>query len=253
MKRNRTTRGMLLTGLMTAFAMLLLLPGCGAQGTVVTQAQEKASEITVSSSATVRLAPDKATISFGVNTQRETAEEAQSANTEAVNRVIAVLTENGVSEQSIRTTYYNMYPQYDYTGNGEERLTGYSVSTTLSVQDQDISELGKLLSACVSAGINNVDSVQFFCSGYDEAYQQALEQAVTDSKEKAETLAAAAGKQLDEVVTVTEGWQDTSARYGRDANISMAAAEEADAGGGLTFQPGESEIVANVTVTYRVK
>lgn len=253
MTRKRFMRIRVLIWLIAAFAMLFLLSGCGTQSTADIPEQEQTSEITVSSSATVRLEPDKATISFGVNTQKETAEQAQASNAQAVDKVIAVLTENGVAEQSIRTTYYSMYPQYDYSGNGEQRLTGYDVSTTLSVQDQNIGDLGKLLSACVSAGVNNVDSVQFFCSGYDQAYQQALEQALADSRGKAEALAAAAGKELGEAVNVTEGWQDTSARYGKDANVSMNAMQEADGAGAPAFQPGESEIVANVTVTYRVK
>ena len=250
MTEKRTLRTSVLTGLMIA---LFLLSGCGTPGAATVPAQEQNSEITVSSSATVRLVPDKATISFGVNTQQETAEKAQSENAKTVKTAITQLTKNGVAEKSIRTTYYSMYPEYDYSGDGEQQLKGYYVSTTLSVQDQNVADLGKLLSACVSAGVNNVDSVQFFCSGYDEAYQQALEQAVADSKGKAEVLAAAEGKELGEVVNVTEGWQDTSARYGSDANVSMTGTGEADGTGIPAFQPGESEIVANVTVTYRVK
>ena len=143
-----------------------------------------------------------------------------------------------------------MYPQYDWS-DGEQRITGYNVTTTMTVQDQNIEDLGTLLSACVAAGINNVDSVSFLCSGYDEAYRQALAQAVADSRLKAEALAQAAGKTLGEPVTITEGWQDTSARYGRNAEVPLSAQESADAAG-PSFQPGETEITANVTVTYRM-
>lgn len=240
-----------------ALVLLLSLAGCGA--TTVTTVTQDSSEITVSASATVRLVPDKASVSFGVSTQAQTAEQAQQDNTEAVNHVIEVLKESGVAEKSIRTTYYSMYPQYDYnyydSDTGEQRVIGYSISTTMSVQDQNVEDLGKLLSACVSAGASNVDSVQFFCSGYDEAYQQALSQAVADSKDEAQALAAAAGKELGEVVSIIEGWQDTYSRYNNDAgmSISMADKEEGAGAGDMDFQPGESEVTANVTVTYRMK
>ena len=69
---------------------------------------DAAGEITVSASGSVLLTPDKATVSFGVTTQEETAELAQSKNSEAVQKVIDVLTERGVEEKSIRTTYYSM-------------------------------------------------------------------------------------------------------------------------------------------------
>lgn len=121
----------------------------------------------------------------------------------------------------------------------------------MTVQDQDIEDLGALLSACVAAGINDVDTVRFLCSDYDEAYRQALAQAVAASREKAEVLAEAAGKKLGGAVSIVEGWQDSSARYGRNTEVSLAKQESADAAGPI-LQPGESEIRANVTVTYRM-
>ena len=235
-------------------AMMLGLAGCGTAAAGAAPAADAPAGITVSASAVVRLVPDKAAVTFGVTTQEETAEEAQSKNSEAVKNVMDVLTGRGIEEKSIRTNYYNMYPQYDWSEDGEQRIIGYVVTTSMTVQDQDVEDLGKLLSACVAAGINNVDSVGFLCSGYDEAYCQALAQAVAASREKAEALAAAAGKKLGEPVTITEGWQDTSARYGRTANAPTFSVEEAvmDSAGPI-LQPGETEITANVTMTYQMK
>lgn len=242
-------------------AMILGLTACGSAPSGTAAAADAAAApgsasgqegITVSASASVRLVPDKASVSFGVTTQERTAEAAQAGNTEAVNHVIDVLTGRGVAETSIRTTYYNMYPQYDYSSNGSQRIIGYVVTTSMTVQDQDIADLGELLSACVAAGINSVDSIRLLCSGYDEAYRQALAQAVEDARQKAEALAAAAGRSLGAAVAVTEGWQDTSARYGAEEEAVMSmdmAAAEAD-GGALNIQPGETEINANVTVTF---
>ena len=230
--------------------MILGLSGCGAATAVAAPAAEPAEEITVSASSTIRLVPDKASVSFGVTTQELTAELAQSKNSKAVKNVMEVLTGRGIEEKSIRTTYYSMYPQYDWS-DGEQRITGYNVTTTMTVQDQNIEDLGALLSACVAAGINNVDNVSFLCSGYDEAYRQALAQAVADSRLKAEALAQAAGKSLGEPITITEGWQDTSARYGRNAEVPFAMNEAAAQDSiGPSLQPGETEITANVTVTY---
>lgn len=232
-------------------AMILGLTGCGASAKAAVPSAEAVQEITVSASSTVCLVPDKATVSFGITTQEEKPELAQSRNSEAVKAVIDVLTGRGVEEKSIRTDSYSMYPQYDWSERGEQRVVGYAVTTSMSVQDQDIEELGALLSACVAAGINNIDSVSFLCSGYDEAYNQALAQAIEASRGKAEALAEAAGKKLDKAISITEGWQDTSARYGRAVNSNAAfSMKEAMTDGGPALQPGESEIVANVTVTY---
>lgn len=231
-----------------ALALSLALTACTAAAAPASTAPEET--ITVSASATVKLAPDKAAVSFGVNTEASTAEKAQTENAEKVDRVIAVLTERGVAEKSIRTTDYSMYPRYNYDSY-TQKLIGYTVSTTLTVQDQDIDTVGKLLSDCVAAGINNVNSITFQCSTYDEAYRQALADAVAAARQKAETLASAAGKTVGDAVTVTEGWQDTSARYTRGANLYVEEAMADKAA--VSLMPGESEIAASVTVTYRMK
>ena len=263
MKRRMRTTVFAAIGL----AALLGMTGCGAasgggtaaaaSGTVSAgsaQAAEAANTITVSETGTVYVVPDKAEVFFGVTSQEATAEAAQNKNSEDVAHVIDVLTGRGVEEKSIRTTYYGMYPQYDWSEDGEQKILGYSVTTSMAVSDQDIDALGELLSACVAAGINNVDSVSFLCSGYDEAYREALGKAVEASRVKAEAIAAAAGKTLGEPVAVNEGWQDTSARYQKNV-VSSAAydMEEAAMDGGPSFQPGETEIVANVTVSYEMK
>ena len=249
MKRTMKTAISATLILALASVMALGLAGCGAAAS--TAAADTAT-VTVSASGTIKLVPDKATVYFGVTSQEATAELAQSKNSEAVQKVMDVLTERGIEDKSIRTTNYSMYPQYDYSEMGEQKIIGYVVYTNMSVQDQNIEDLGKLLSACVAAGINNVDNVSFLCSGYDEAYSQALTQAVEASRAKAETLAAAAGKKLGEAVTITEGWQDSSARYEKGMNSFTMEAAAMDTAG-PAFQPGETEITANVTVTYSMK
>ena len=236
--------------------LVLGLTACGAAsaapaGTAVSA--EAQPEVTVSASASVTLVPDRAMVRFGVTTQEATAQEAQDRNAGDVKKVTDTLTALGVEEKSICTDSYSLYPVYDWSGTSEEpRITGYCASTSMTVKDQEIPDLGKLLSAVVEAGVNDIDSVRFLCSGYDEAYRQALAKAVEESRGEAEALAAAAGKKLGDAVTITEGWQDTSARYGEYADASKAEAAFDDASGPV-FQPGETEITANVTVTYRMR
>ncbi len=266
MKKNLMIAALLL-------ALSMILSGCAASYTVSAaepekpvpepspapvpvpvQPEESVGEVTVSASGTVTLVPDKAILSFGVTTEDEKAEAAQKKNTESVNKVIETLKARGVEEKSIRTANYNMYPRYDWSQN-KETIIGYTVNTTITVQDQGIDEMGKIISACVEAGINRVESVRFLCSGYDAAYIEALGKAMDAAKIKGEALAKAAGRSLAEAVTINEGWQDTSARYGKNAAVP-AMADEADAyfeGSAVSLQPGETEITANVTVTYKMR
>ena len=112
---KRSIKTALSAGLILALisVMVMGLAGCGAAPAAAAAAE--ASTVTVSASGTVKLVPDKATVYFGVTTREATAELAQSRNSEAVEKVMAVLTERGIDEKSIRTTNYSMYPQYDYS------------------------------------------------------------------------------------------------------------------------------------------
>ena len=217
------------------------------------KAADAAGEVTVTATGTVRLVPDRAELSLGITNSDQKPETAQKKNTEQVNRVIEALKKQGVEEKSIRTDGYNLYPRYEYR-DGQDKLAGYEVSTILNVGDLTLEQAGTVLSAAVDAGVTNVNSVRYLCSGYDEAYEEALQKAVAAAERKAGVLASAAGQKLSKAVAVTEGYQDMSARYSRSMN-GMAKEEAAVAMGAdsVGLMPGETEIRAVVTVTYQMR
>lgn len=207
--------------------------------------------VTVSSSASVGVVPDKVEISFGVVTQAKTAEKAQQENSETINKVIDQLMEMGVEEKSIQTSGYNLYPDYDYSGD-TRKLLGYQVSTMLTVRDQEMDDAGKIVSECVKLGINDVNNFRFYASSYDDAYEEALQKAVAAAERKAEVLAESAGCVLGKVTEIKEGWQDTSTRYAK-SNVAMETAAMDEAAVNMSLMPGETQITAQVTVTYMLK
>ena len=215
---------------------------------------------TVSASATgvVMEVPDMAQITFGVVTNGEEADAAQSENTEKVNQVIGTLKGMGVEEKSIQTSGYSISPQYDYDNldaNKQPKLTGYEVRTTLQVSDQKIADAGKILSESVKAGVNDVESVVYTCSTYDEKYEEALQEAVEAARKKADVLAKAEGASAGKVVSISEGYQDLSARY-QSSDIGAAYKETAAAAQDTILDPalsaGTLKISAEVSVTYEL-
>ena len=187
-----------------------------------TLAAEEASlpaEITVSASGTIHLVPDMASVSFSLTTQEKTAKQAQKKNSEEVRKVLKVLKDQGIDEKNISTTNYRIEAQYDYSESGSPNIVGYNACTSMMVNNQKIDNMGKIMSDCVSAGVNNIDNVVFMCSEYDQKYQQALSQAVEASKTKAEKLAGAAGKNLGDIAAIVEGDQTSSYRYLQTENI----------------------------------
>lgn len=215
---------------------------------------------TVSASATgvVMEVPDMAQITFGVVTNGEQADAAQSENTEKVNQVIGALKGMGVEEKSIQTTGYSISPQYDYDNldaSKQPKLTGYQVRTTLQVSDQKIADAGKILSESVKAGVNDVEGVVYTCSTYHEKYEEALQEAVKAARKKADVLAKAEGASAGKVVSISEGYQDLSARY-QSSDIGAVYEETAaavqDASSIPDLSAGTLQIKAEVSVTYEL-
>lgn len=221
-----------------------------------TAAQESADEartVTVTASETVKVTPDMARIVYEITTEDADAVKCQQKNSETLDAVIAYLKEQGVAENSIKTSDFSLSPKYDWSGN-RQRLIGYEMDTRLEVSDVAIDMVGKFLSGAVNAGANRIWDVTYYASGYDEAYAQALELAMEMAKEKAETLAHAGGCQVTDVLSVEEHGDYQAGRYvdsDISRNVKVAAMAE-DSVAEVSVMAGEMEVGADITVVYRL-
>ena len=134
-------------------------------------------KITMDSSETVKIVPDMAKIVFAVTSEAKKADECQQKNTEALNSLTEYLKGQGIDEKSITTSGYSLNPQYDWSSN-TRKLIGYEMQTEVTVSDVTVEQVGTLLSGGVNAGANEIYSVSYYSSGYDDAYAEALKKAV---------------------------------------------------------------------------
>lgn len=237
----------------TVSAVLIGLSGCSALSSGAAASSDGTADtgeqvIVISSKAAEMGTPDLATISFGIQTQETEAEAAQQANSETTDQVVNALRALSIDDSSIQTASYNLYPQYDYSNDS---ISGYQAQTTLCVKDQKVEDAGRIISAAVGAGANNVSDIQYSCSKYQELYDTALRSAITSSRDKAEAAATAAGKTLGGIVRIEEAPGDDYYRNYSSTNASMEAAT-ADSTA-VSIMPGEVEITAQVTVTYAMQ
>ena len=232
-------------------AMGLAMPAlvaCGRTGGAAS-ASSSSSTVTVNASAEVSVVPDKASFTVELLAEGETAEEAQKAGKEPNDAVLAALKKAGVEEKSIQTSYTGVSPTYDWS-SGTQSIVGYEWRATLTVSDVDIDAVASVMEACVAAGATGVYGPNYYASTYDEAYEQALVEAIDAAHNKATVMAKAAGAQVGDVVSIDEGYQNTGYRY---EEATMAAADSADAGAGAAkIAPGEVDITAEVTVSYEL-
>lgn len=166
---------------------------------------ESAQTVTATGSATVTVAPDMATFTAGVRTDDAQVSTALDTNSAAMQAVLAALRELGVDAQDLQTQTYSVSPNYSYQDNGQQTLTGYSVTNIVTVTVRNLDQLSALLDAAVAAGANQTYGVDLSSTHEDEAYEQALQAAAKDAVRKAGLMAGALGREAGDVISVTEG------------------------------------------------
>lgn len=209
--------------------------------------------VTVTSTGSVQVRPDEATVLLAVETVAPSAEEAADENAAKMTRIIDAVRGLGVAEENIQTTSYDLSPIYRQEPREpvqeprEPAIVGYRASNMVQVTLDDIEMPGRVIDAAINAGANRVAGLTFGISDPAEARTEALRLAVEDARAEAMAVAAAAGRSLGEVIRIDVGGDGyiPLARYGR-----MEAADVAMA---TPVQPGDLTVSASVTMVYALR
>jgi len=162
-------------------------------------AGERAAEIAVTGSGTVRLSPDYATVQFSVVTRDAQAARAAEANARAMSAVRAALQARlSVPGDSLPTVWYAVSAEYD-----RGRQVGYQAQSVVAARVRDLSRVGAAIDAALEAGATGIQGIQFGSSRREAAQQEALAQAVRDAQRQAEAMAAAAGGRLGSLISMS--------------------------------------------------
>lgn len=205
--------------------------------------------ITVTADEKVVVAPDLAVINVGIMTEGQSIAEIQKENTRKFNELLSQIKTIGVAEADIKTTNYSIQPRYDWT-TGRQRLLGYTVSQNVEVKVRDLSKAGDVLQVSGLSGANQVSGIEFRVDNTDKYLAEAREKAVAEAKEKAVVMARQAGFKLGKVVNFSEGG------YAPTPYPVMYKSLEAGMGGDAaapSIQPGTTDIVSNVSLTYEIE
>lgn len=177
----------------------------------------------ISADASVNREPDIAFIMAGVTSEAETAQQAMSENSTAMNGVFDALKAAGVAQRDLQTSNFSLNPRYDYSNRngGPPKLIGYTASNQLSVKVRDLDELGETMDALVEAGGNTFSGLRFALDDDRAAKNEARRLAMAEAITRAELYASAAGYEVARIVTLSE-----SGGY-RPQPMMMARAEMA--------------------------
>lgn len=195
----------------------------------------------------VKRAPDRAWLTVAAESRARTPREAQKLNVDAMSGVIEKLKTAGLPPDAIKTTGYNLNPEFDYANN-RQTLRGYVVRNSVEVRVDDLPKLGELLESVVGAGATNVSGVRFDIKDRDAAEREALKLAVADARARANAAAAGAGMNVERVVKIEE--QRAVAVPQFRAGVMR---ESVQVTGQPPIEAGEIEIRVTVTLTASIR
>jgi len=210
------------------------------------KAEAEKKTIYVSGQAKVYASPDIAYITLGVITEDKDAKTAQQRNAASMEKVIGAIKSSGVKADDIKTVEYSIYPNYTYDKEtGNRTLTGYTVNNSVMVTVRDVSKAGNIIDAASKSGVNTSSSISFALSDYEKYYNEALKNAVTAARKKANTIAQSLDVTLKGPVSVNEGGGYSPLRNYVTYADSVAEAETI-----TPIMAGTLEITANVNIVY---
>ena len=198
--------------------------------------------ITVVGTGSVSTTPDTAEWSFGVQTSADSASAALSANSDAMNRVLAALKDAGISGDDLQTEQVSVYPR---TSDDGISIVGYDVSNTVRATIRDLDQAGGIVDAAVAAGANQVYGPSLTVSDAEAQYRAAVDAAFDDARARAEAIAEKAGVTLGAPVAIVEGGGGVPVPYYGRAMAEAAAAD-------VAVEPGTQDVGASLTVTFAI-
>ncbi|NOQ22493.1 MAG: DUF541 domain-containing protein [Candidatus Aegiribacteria sp.] len=195
--------------------------------------------------------PDVASVVFGVNITRSDPAVAVNDAAQLVEAAMAAARREGVAGEDMQTTSYNLWVQevwddydYEYTGEMEYAVTHY-----VKAEIRDISSVGDVLAAVVSAGANSINAVSFYVEDTSSLYEEARSRASEHARDKAEQLADNFDVTLGEITSISE-WTSYYPTSGMAYD---------NYGGGLGYYaesppvtPGAFSISIEVSATYEI-
>jgi uncharacterized protein YggE len=210
--------------------------------------------LTLTGQAEVSAAPDMAVISAGTVSEAKTARAALTANNEAMAKVIATIEAASVENKDIQTSNFSVQPKYVYpkaSSSGEQqppRISGYTVSNSVSVIVRDLAKLGAIMDAVVSSGVNQMQGLSFTIAKPEPLRDEARKQAVAAALARASLYAQAAGVKLGPILSISEAGGPRPPQP-----VARMAARAAVAEASVPVAQGEQSISATVNIVWELE
>lgn len=213
---------------------------------------QSARSLAVSAEGEVLAIPDIAESSFSVVVQGKNPQDLAQNSNEKMAAVVEFLKSKNIDSKDIKTTAYNLYPDYEYDENIRRSfITGYTITQTVTVKIRDLGRAAEIIAGLTPLGVNQIGGINFTIDDPENYLTEARGKAFEKAKAKAKSIAAQSGARLGRVLNVSEssGGFPPPIPYFKDARLeALGGAVSAP-----TLEPGSQEVKVQVTIVYELR
>jgi uncharacterized protein YggE len=209
------------------------------------------STVFATGSALTRLAPDRVLISIGVETTDKTASDALSLNSGLMNNIISELRSDGLKPNETRTSFFNIFPLYNYTESGTRlNVSGFTVTNTVQIESSNLDNVSQWIDTAVASGANSINSIDFSVTEkkLEDTRSKLITDAIGNAKQKAEAAASAVQLSITGVKSiVVDGTTNIPPLPPQPFFRDSVSAQGGTASSSIPIIPGEQEVSVSVS------
>ena len=141
-----------------------------------------------------------------------------------------------------------MWAEQFYGERGPEGIVGYRVNNQVSITIRDLSKVGDVLAAATDAGANAIHGVFFSVADSAALEDEARAAAMTNARQRAESLAQLSEVSLGNVQVISEVVGQPVMPFGGGGAFDMAMETAVP-----SISPGQLNYQVQIQVTYTIQ
>ncbi len=216
---------------------------------------EEKPTISVVGEAEKKISPDETKVLLAVENTANNANLARKSNAEKINKIITALKSNGLTNENISTSNYEIRPNYDTQNNNFEKIITYTAMNKITLTTSSNTNISSFIDFAVNSGANRIDSIEFISSKkvLNENSKELLKEAFNDAKQKADILSIEGNFLINGVknieVSQNNGYNPPIPYYAIDQNRLSSTAEKLDTPP-TQIIPQENTVSVTIPITF---
>ncbi len=200
---------------------------------------------------------DQSKISLAVENTASDSGIARKNNAEKMNKIISILHTKGLTDKNMSTSNFEIRPNYDAQNNNYEKIISYTAINRISITTSSYVNISSFIDLAINNGVNRVESIEFVTSKkvINENFNELLQNAFNNAKQRAETLSTLGGFVIDGVKKIDIPQADVNTPspspplpYAYSSN-SLSIAQKTS----TQILPQVNKLTVNLPITFYIK